>query len=89
MRPAQGRRSLLLNGSDMDVMPALTAEHLEPWNGNIVDLTMIDGTHRIGLLQRVDRNWVRLKTGRGEPNLPNGGLIQIDQTTVVARAWRN
>lgn len=73
----------------MDVSPALTAEHLEPWNGNIVDLTMIDGTHRIGLLQRVDRDFVRLKTGRGEANLPNGGLIQIDQTTVVSRASRN
>ena len=58
----------------MDVSPALTAEHLDPWNGNIVDLTMLDGTHRIGLLQRVDRNWVRLKTGRGEPSRGTIGM---------------
>ena len=89
MKAEAGRRSLLLNEKQMSVSLPLTAEHLEPWNGNIVDLTMIDGTHRVGLLHRVNRQQVRLTAGRGEPKLPDGGLVEINQTTTVSRASRN
>jgi hypothetical protein len=65
---------------------SLRAEHLEPWNGNIVQMTMRDGTRQVGLLQRVDENWVRLKA---IPALPNGGLIEIALATAVSRASRN
>jgi hypothetical protein len=73
----------------MQTPSTLTAEHLEPWNGNVVELTMLDGTHRVGLLQRVDAQWVRLKVGPGAARLPDGGLIQIDQATAISRASRN
>jgi hypothetical protein len=68
------------------VTRSLSAEHLEPWNGNIVQVTMVDGSRQVGLLQRVDSNWVRLKA---VPALPNGGLIEIALTTAVSRASRN
>ena len=40
---------------------------LEPWIGNIIDLTLSDGTHRVGLLQKVDDQWAQLNAGRGNP----------------------
>lgn len=67
-------------------MRPLTVDHLEPWNGNIVQMTMRDGSCQVGLLQRVDSNWVRLKA---TPALPNGGLIEIALATAVSRASRN
>jgi hypothetical protein len=73
----------------MDSLSPLTAEHLEPWNGNVVDLTMIDGTHRVGLLQRVNAEFVRLKVGHGAAKLPDNGMVQIDQATSIVRASRN
>ena len=73
----------------MNDSPRLTVDNLEPWNGNIVDLTMIDGSHRVGLLKRLDKHRVMLKTGRGEPKLPDDGIVQINETTMVSRAWRN
>jgi len=67
----------------------ITAEHLEPWNGNIVDLTMLDGTHRTGLLQRIDAEWVRLKTP-GTPKSASGDeLVRISQAASIARFARN
>jgi hypothetical protein len=66
----------------------LTAEHLEPWNGNIVDLTMTDGTHLTGLLQRIDAEWVRLKSYDGV-KVPNDGLVRIADAASIARAARN
>jgi hypothetical protein len=72
----------------MTTTRVLTAEHLEPWNGNIVDLTMIDGTHCTGLLQRIDAEWVRLKS-YGGVKLPNDGLVRIADAASVARAARN
>ena len=66
---------------------SITAEHLEPWNGNLVDLTMLDGTHRTGLLQRVDSEWVRIKApgaAKGDDN-----LVRISLAASVARAGRN
>lgn len=65
---------------------SLTAEHLEPWNGNIVDLTMLDGSHQIGLLQRVDNAWIRLSA---TPALPNRGLLEIANMTAISRGSRN
>lgn len=49
-------------------------------------MTMLDGSRQVGLLQRVDENWVRLKA---TPALPNGGLIEIALSTAVSRASRN
>ncbi len=66
----------------------LTAEHLEPWNGNIVDLTMLDGTHHTGLLQRVDSQWIRLKSYDGV-KVPSDGLIRIADAASISRAARN
>ena len=64
----------------------MTAEHLEPWNGNIVEMTMLDGSHNVGLLRRVDAQWVRLTA---TPALPNGGLVEIALAASVSRASRN
>jgi hypothetical protein len=66
----------------------LTAENLEPWNGNIVDLTMLDGTHRTGLLQRVDAEWVRLKSPSPAKS-GDDGLVRIALAASVARFARN
>jgi hypothetical protein len=30
-----------------------------------------------------------LMTKRGEPKLPDDGMVQINETTMVSRAWRN
>ena len=65
----------------------LTAIGLNPIS-NIVDLTMIDGTHCTGLLQRVDADWVRLKSYAGV-KVPNDGLVRISDAASVARASRN
>jgi hypothetical protein len=66
----------------------LTAEHFEPWNGNIVDLTMRDGSHAIGLLHRVDAQWVRLTPYDGVP-LTGSGFVRIADTAAIARGARN
>jgi hypothetical protein len=66
---------------------SITAENLEPWNGNIVDLTMLDGTHRTGLLQRVDAEWVRLKNPG--PKTADDGLVRISLAASISRAARN
>jgi hypothetical protein len=50
---------------------------------------MLDGTHRIGLLQRVDAQFVRLTVGHGEAKLPDKGMVQIDQAASIVRASRN
>jgi hypothetical protein len=68
---------------------SLTAENLEPWNGNIVDLTMLDGTHRTGLLQRVDAEWVRLKTPNAPKSNAGEGLVRIALAASVSRFARN
>ena len=67
---------------------SITAEHLEPWNGNIVDLTMLDGTHCTGLLQRIDAEWVRLKSYDGVKVLGDG-LVRIADAASISRAARN
>jgi hypothetical protein len=89
LRGEQALGGLLPNVSSMSISSvtrSLSAEHLEPWNGNIVEVTMKDGSRQVGLLQRVDSNWVRLKA---TPALPAGGLVEIALTTAVARASRN
>jgi hypothetical protein len=72
----------------MSTTRSLTVEHLEPWNGNIVDMTMLDGTHLTGLLQRVDRDWVRLKNVDGSKSAGDG-LVRISDAAKVERAARN
>jgi hypothetical protein len=67
----------------------LTAENLEPWNGNIVDLTMLDGTHRTGLLQRIDAEWVRLKTPGAPKSAAADELVQISLAASISRFARN
>jgi hypothetical protein len=73
----------------MNSTRSLTAEHLEPWNGNIVDVTMADGSHLTGLLQRVDDDWVRLGANDGSKTRPGTGLVRISETVKVGRAERN
>jgi hypothetical protein len=67
----------------------ITAENLEPWNGNIVDLTMHDGSHRLGLLQRIDTEWVRLKSFGSTKVAPDDGLVRIADARSIARGARN
>jgi hypothetical protein len=62
---------------------------LEPWIGNAIDLTLSDGTHRIGLLQKVDGEWAQMSAGRGLPVLLDGGKVRISDTVSLVRASRN
>lgn len=73
----------------MSTTRTLTAEHMEPWNGNIVDMTMLDGSHLTGLLQRVDADWVRLKAFDGSKTRPGDGLVRISEAVKIERAARN
>ena len=73
----------------MIITRTMTAEHLEPWNGNIVDMTMLDGTHQTGLLQRIDADWVRLKPLDGTKVRADTGLVRISDAISIARAARN
>jgi hypothetical protein len=67
----------------------LTAEHTEPWNGNLVDLKMADGTHRVGLLRRVDATWVRISTPREGTKAVPDELVRIADAVSIMRAGRN
>lgn len=63
---------------------------LLPWVGNIIDLTLSDGTHRIGLLQKVDDEWAQLSAGRGRnAALVDGGKVRISDAVSIVRASRN
>lgn len=62
---------------------------LEPWLGHIVDLTLSDGTHRIGLLQEIDGPWAQLSAGRGNPPILDGGKVRISDAVSIVRASRN
>jgi hypothetical protein len=72
----------------MNAKRSLTVEHMDPWNGNIVDMEMLDGAHLTGLLERVDADWVRLKNVDGSKR-PSDGLVRIADATKIARASRN
>jgi hypothetical protein len=50
---------------------------------------MLDGTHRTGLLQRVDSVWVRLKTPGATKSTGDDGLVRISLAASVSRAARN
>jgi hypothetical protein len=63
--------------------------NLEPWLGNIVDLTLSDGTHRIGLLRSVDGPFAHLKAGRGKPAVLDGGKVRIADAVSIVRGGRN
>jgi hypothetical protein len=67
---------------------SLTAAHLEPWRGNIIDVTMIDGSHRIGLLDRMEEGVARLRAVAGFKN-PDGGSFRIADAMRLQRASRN
>jgi hypothetical protein len=62
---------------------------LEPWLGNIIDLTLSDGTHRIGLLQKIDGQWAQLSAGRGNPPVIDGGRVLISDAVSLVRGSRN
>lgn len=70
-------------------MRAMNDASLEPWLGNAIDLTLSDGTHRIGLLQKVDGQWAQLSAGRGMPALLDGGKVRIADAVAIVRASRN
>src|ERR1700689_3886930 len=69
----------------------LTAAHLEPWKGNIIDVTMLDGSHKIGLLERMEEGTrtARLRTVGGVNDRPQVGVIQIADVKTIERASRN
>ena len=67
---------------------ALTAAHFEPWRGNIIDVTMMDGTHRIGLLERMEEGMARLRA-IGNVKNPDGGMFRMSDAVTLHRASRN
>jgi len=73
----------------MENMRVMNDASLEPWLGNIIDLTLSDGTHRIGLLQKVDHEWAQLSAGRGNPTIVDGGKVRISDAVSIVRASRN
>lgn len=66
----------------------MTDTHLEPWIGTTIDLTLSDGTHRIGLLQKVDGQWAQLNAERRKPALLDGGKVRISDTVSIVRVSR-
>jgi hypothetical protein len=68
---------------------ALTAAHFEPWKGNIIDVTMLDGSHKIGLLERTEAGTARLRSVGGTNDRVTFGVIQIAEAMTVQRASRN
>jgi hypothetical protein len=68
--------------------PSLTREHLEPWTANSIDLTLMDGSHRVGVLKSIDKGNLHLQVARGAEALPDGGIIRIVDTFQVKRAAR-
>jgi hypothetical protein len=74
---------------DMENTRTMSYATLEPWLGNAIDLTMSDGTHRIGLLQKVDAQWAQLTAGRGLPVILDGGKVLISDMISIVRAARN
>jgi len=73
----------------MEHMRVMSGSSLEPWLGNIIDLTLADGTHRIGLLQKIDGEWAQLSSGRGEPSIQDGGKVRISDAISIIRGSRN
>jgi hypothetical protein len=65
---------------------SLRAEHLEPWKHNVVDLTLTNGSHRVGLLKQIEKGNVHLQAARGSAALPDGGIIRIVDTISIKRA---
>jgi hypothetical protein len=70
----------------MDKVHVMTRAYLEPWIGNVIDLTLSDGSHRVGLLQKVDDQWAQLHAGAGKPALLDGGKVRIADTVLITRA---
>jgi hypothetical protein len=68
---------------------SLTPAHLEPWRGNIIDVTMRDGSHRIGLLERMEAGTASLRTIGAVNDRPSVGVISIADAISVERASRN
>lgn len=66
----------------------LTSAHLEPWLGNVVDLTMIDGTYRVSLLKKVDAHWAQLRRTPASAPLLNDGTVRIECAVSITRASR-
>jgi hypothetical protein len=73
----------------MENMRVMSGASLEPWLANIIDLTLSDGTHRVGLLQKIDGPWAQLSAGRGKPALVDGGKVRISDAVSIVRASRN
>jgi len=67
----------------------LTAEHFEPWRYNRIDLTLTDGTHRVGMLAQVNKKDILLRSERGGVKLQDDGVVQIVDAVSIGRASRN
>jgi hypothetical protein len=70
----------------MENVRVISEATLEPWIGNIIDLTLSDGTHRVGLLQKVDGQWAQLNAGRSMPAILDGGKVRIADAVSIVRA---
>ena len=73
----------------MERLHVMNGSSLEPWLSNIIDLTLSDGTHRVGLLQKIDGEWAQLTTGRGMPPILDGGRVRISDAVSIIRGARN
>ena len=67
----------------------MTSDHLVLWTGNTIDITLADGTHRIGLLEKVDAEWAYLRPAQGKAALPERGMVSVAGAVSIVRASRN
>lgn len=67
----------------------LTAAHFEPWRGNIIDVTMMDGSHFVGLLERMENDTASVRTIRGVNESRQVRVLQIGESVAIERASRN
>jgi hypothetical protein len=67
----------------------LTAAHFEPWRGNIIDVTMMDGSHHVGLLERMENDTASMRTMRGVNETRQVSTLKMGESVAIERASRN
>lgn len=70
------------------VPPSLTAEHLDPWRSNAIELTMADGTSRIGMLVALDRLKLSLRRPASAPSTYHVDEVRVADVVGVKRSPR-
>ena len=66
----------------------LTAEHLEPWRSNAIELTMADGSNRIGVLVALDRLKLSLRRPATAPSTYHFDEFRVADVIGVKRGPR-